>query len=308
MNHTEGQCNGRCRDPGTIESTTAATGLALLSLLGAGYTHEVGPYQTEIRKGLDYLVSRIRVTRYGGNLAEGTMYAQAIATLALSEAYIMTRDANLKEPTEQAMNYIIAAQHTAGGWRYNPGSPGDMTVTGWMLMALKSCALGGFEVPRATFSKAKKFVDSKGESGGAYYGYLKPGIEPSPTAIGLLCQMYLGWKKERGALQTGAERLADWGPSKSDLYFDYYATQVLHHLESDLWKDWNLELRDYLVETQDRRGHQDGSWFFLDQHGRSGGRLYTTAMSVMILEVYYRYLPLYDKRSRLMMKTNTTAR
>ena len=152
-------------------------------------------------------------------------------------------------------------------------------------------------MPGETISKARKFLDSKGESGGAYYGYLKPGMDPSPTAIGLLCQMYLGWSKERGALQTGAERLADWGPSKTDVYFDYYATQVLHHLESDLWNDWNLELRDYLVKTQDRRGHQDGSWFFPDKHGRSGGRLYTTAMSVMILEVYYRYLPLYDERA-----------
>ena len=69
--HTGGQCDGRCQDPGSIESTTAATGLALLSLLGAGYTHEVGPYQTEVQSGLDYLVSRMRVNRYGGNLAEG---------------------------------------------------------------------------------------------------------------------------------------------------------------------------------------------------------------------------------------------
>lgn len=298
LNHTGGgQCGGRCQDPGTIESTTAATGLALLALLGAGYTQEVGPYQTEIQHGLDYLVGRMRVTRYGGNLAESTMYAQGIATLALSEAYIMTRDPTLKEPVEQAMTYIISAQHSAGGWRYNPGSPGDMTVTGWMLMALKSCSMGGFEIPRETISKAKKFLDSKGESGGAYYGYLKSGIEPSPTAIGLLCQMYLGWPKERGALQTGAERLADWGPSQTDVYFDYYATQVLHHLDSELWKDWNLELRDYLVKAQDRSGHQDGSWFFMDKNGKTGGRLYTTAMSVMVLEVYYRYLPLYDERA-----------
>ena len=280
-----------------MESTTAATGLSLLALLGAGYTHEVGKYQTEVQRGLDYLVRRMRINRYGGNLAEGTMYAQGIATLALSEAYIMTRDQKLKEPVAQAMAYIISAQHSAGGWRYNPGSLGDMTVTGWQLMALKSCDLGGFEVPRQTFSKARRFLDSKGESGGAYYGYLRPGMDPSPTAIGLLCQMYLGWSKERGALHTGAERLADWGPSQTDVYFNYYATQVLHHLENEHWEDWNLELRDHLVKTQERTGHQDGSWFFPDRHGGRAGRLYTTAMSVMILEVYYRYMPLYDERA-----------
>ena len=293
--HQRGECN--CKNPGTKETTTAATGLSLMALLGAGYTHEVGPYQVQINAGLEYLKKRMRKTKYGGNLAEGTMYAQAIATIALSEAYIMTRDEELKDFVEQAMTYIINAQGPRGGWRYNPGQPGDMTVTGWQLMALKSCQLGGFDVPRETFQKAKKFLDSKGESGGSYYGYLKPGMEKSPTAIGLLSQMYLGWDRERGALHTGADRLANWGPSKTDVYFNYYATQVLHHLNTPIWKEWNPPLRDYLVKTQETRGHQAGSWYFRDQHGKVGGRLYTTAMCVMILEVYYRYMPLYDDRA-----------
>lgn len=293
--HDNAECNGQCKNPGMTESTTAATGLSLLALLGAGYTHQVGPYQEEIREALDYLISRQRVTKYGGSLAEGSMYAHGISTLALSEALIMTRDKNLVKPTQLAMQYIISAQHKAGGWRYNPGEPGDMTVSGWQIMALKSCKRAGFEIPRKVFNDARSFLDSKAESGGAYYGYLKPGIEASPTAIGLLCQMYLGWTRETEALATGADRLLDFGHSKTDVYFNYYATQVLHHLKSDEWKEWNRKSRDYLVSTQEQRGHQTGSWFFPDKHGRKGGRLYTTAMSVMILEVYYRYLPLYDE-------------
>ena len=60
LQHNRGECDGRCANPGTRESTTAATGLALMALLGAGYTHEVGPYQSEINAGLDYLKSRMR--------------------------------------------------------------------------------------------------------------------------------------------------------------------------------------------------------------------------------------------------------
>ena len=295
--HHKGECKGRCKNPGAKESTTAATGLTLMALLGAGYNHQVGPYQSEVKAGLEYLKQRMRVTRHGGNLAEGSMYAQAIATIALSEAYIMTKDAELKPAVEQAMKYIISAQHDAGGWRYNPGQPGDMTVTGWQLMALKSCALAGFEVPRETWEKARKFLDSNGESGGSYYGYMSPGIEPVPTAVGLLSQMYLGWERERPALHSGSERLADWGPSDHDVYFNYYSTQVLHHLRTPAWAEWNPQLREYLVNTQDKKGHQTGSWYFPDKHGKSGGRLYTTAMAVMILEVYYRYLPLYEERA-----------
>ena len=127
--------------------------------------------------------------------------------------------------------------------------------------------------------------------------YIAPGIEPVPTAVGLLSQMYLGWSRDNGSLHSGAERLLDWGPSDNNIYFNYYATQVLHHLRTPAWDEWNPELRDYLVNAQDKNGHQTGSWYFEERHGKSGGRLYSTAMAVMVLEVYYRYLPLYDDRA-----------
>ncbi len=84
------------------------------------------------------------------------------------------------------------------------------------------------------------------------------------------------------------------GPSQNDVYFNYYATQVLHHQHGKDWPEWNKQMRDYLTETQSNQGHESGSWFFRDKHGSVGGRLYTTAMAVMILEVYYRYMPLYE--------------
>ncbi|MFM2094285.1 MAG: hypothetical protein RIS70_1409, partial [Planctomycetota bacterium] len=61
---------------------------------------------------------------------------------------------------------------------------------------------------------------------------------------------------------------------------------------------WNEQMRNFLVATQSREGHEAGSWFFVDQHGNAGGRLYTTAMCIMILEVYYRHMPLYGEDSR----------
>ena len=57
-------------------------------------------------------------------------------------------------------------------------------------------------------------------------------------------------------------------------------------------------MREHLIDTQDQsRGHARGSWYFPDKHGQVGGRLYTTAMAVMTLEIYYRYLPLYGEAS-----------
>ena len=105
--------------------------------------------------------------------------------------------------------------------------------------------------------------------------------------------MYLGWPRDDERLGRGVNYLDNLGPSKTDMYFNYYATQMLHHYEGYLWQRWNEEMREYLIARQSHEGHERGSWFFPDGHGTAGGRLYTTSMCIMILEVYYRHMPLY---------------
>jgi hypothetical protein len=111
--------------------------------------------------------------------------------------------------------------------------------------------------------------------------------------------MYLGWKKDHPALQRGVERLAKAGPTK-DLYFDYYATQIMHHMEGEVWIAWNNKMRDTLVKAQSKKGHEEGSWYegVDGGHGpHAGGRIYCTSLATMILEVYYRHLPIYGQQS-----------
>jgi len=83
------------------------------------------------------------------------------------------------------------------------------------------------------------------------------------------------------------------------MYYNYYATQVLHHWQGPEWKRWNVQMRDHLIATQAGRGHESGSWYFSGGRGDVGGRLYNTAMAVMTLEVYYRYMPLYRREAIL---------
>ncbi len=297
LDFASGVCDGRCGDIGKRESTTAATGLALMAFLGAGYTHQSGPYQTEVRAALDYLVSRMRKSYFGGNLAEGSMYAQGIAAIALCEAYNMTRDKELKPVVQAALEYIVTAQHSAGGWRYNPGDPGDITVTGWQMMAIKSCELAGIEVPHATIKKAKSFLATLSDESTGLFGYQSADEDPTSTAIGLLMQVYLGWSREHRGMIDGSRYIVRQGVSENNIYFNYYATQLLFHTRHSKWDAWNQKMRDYLVETQAQSGHEAGSWFFKERYGSVGGRLYTTAMAIMILEVYYRYLPLFDNET-----------
>lgn len=286
------------RNRGTETSRTAATGLALLPFLGAGYTHRRGPYQQVVGDGLYYLTREAVSTEHGVDLQQGTMYAQGIATIALCEALAMTEDERLEPVAREAVRFIVYAQDLrGGGWRYTPGEPGDTTVTGWQLMALCSGRMAGIEVPSTTLAAAMGFLDSVQSEYGARYGYMDPRPRETTSAIGLLCRMYLGWTPDFQPLDHGTQLISLAGPSKDNMYLNYYATQLLHHYDGAQWKAWNPAMRDYLVDTQERNGAEAGSWHFSGGRGDVGGRLYNTAMAVMTLEVYYRHMPLYGQEA-----------
>jgi len=306
------QCNGQCRHAGFRTSTTDSTGLALLCFLGAGYTHHEGPYQETVANGLYYLQQRMLITSLGADLrdktilagvdtsqpqlANGNMYSQAIATLALCEAYAMTKDDNLGGAAQQAVNFIVHAQHEQGGWRYEPGEPGDTSVTGWQIAALKSALLAKRTVPREVWYRASNFFDGVQEDRGAAYGYQNPTNKmPSMSVVGLFSRMMLGWPHDHPPLLKGIVQIGEQQPSKKDIYFNYYASQVLHHHGGPSWERWNPRMRDYLVALQANQGHETGSWYIDENWSDRGGRLYTTTLAILTLEVYYRYMPMYQE-------------
>ena len=108
--------------------------------------------------------------------------------------------------------------------------------------------------------------------------------------------MYLGWKHDEKALQQGVAYLSKTGPTKN-LYYDYYASQVMRHYGGQPWKKWNAQMRDWLVKQQATKGHAKGSWYIEGPHSHVGGRLYCTSLATMILEVYYRHMPLYEAQA-----------
>ena len=300
FDHRGGRCAGRCTAPGTVKDCyTGATAMALLPFLGAGQTHLEGQYRNNVAGGLAFL---IRSMNQNGSLMQGsgTMYAHGLASIALCEAYAMTGDNKLLAPAQASLNFIAFAQDPiGGGWRYQPQQAGDTSVVGWQLMALKSGHMANLSVPPQTVILASRFLDTVQVDGGAGYGYSSPGGKPSTSAIGLLCRMYLGWKKENEALQRGVGMLSALGPSGTDMYYNYYATQVLHHWEGEAWEKWNAVMREQLINSQDKEGHVRGSWQPAsdDHSNQKGGRLYCTSMATMILEVYYRHMPIYGKQA-----------
>jgi hypothetical protein len=302
FNKMEG-CDETCNGEGHSDSDVAATALALLPFMGAGQTHLEGQYTREVLDGLNYLCAQQQEDGDLRGRGDGRMYAHGMASIALCEAFALTGDEQLRAPAQQAIDFIVAAQHRAGGWRYEPREAGDTSVVGWQLMALKSGQMAHLHVPAQTFERCGLYLDrAQVDKVGARYGY-QPGHRDTPamTAESLLCRQYLGWPKDHPGLKTGVDSLlADHLPDadRPNIYYWYYATQVMHHFGGSHWETWNEQMRKVLVESQETQGHAAGSWAprgrgndggFADR----GGRIYMTALVLCTLEVYYRHLPLY---------------
>lgn len=303
-------------------SDTAATGLALLAFQGAGYNHLEYRYADQMRRAIDWLIQHQKAD--GDLFVESSdesnqyarLYSHGIAALALSEAYGITQDPRLKEPAQRALDYIMQTQDKAlGGWRYTPGLSSDTSVTGWMMMALKSGQLAGLEVDEASYRRIESWLEQAAvpDQPGEYrYNPLaydtddqRHGREASPsmTAVGLLMRLYLGADRDSPEIRQGAEVLLRTLPSDEnsrarDTYYWYYATQIIRHVDGEPWQRWSGQLRPLLLNSQVQQGEFAGSWDPLapvpDRWSLHGGRLYLTTMNLLSLEVDYRMLPLYE--------------
>jgi hypothetical protein len=288
---------------GRESNDVAATALGLLPFLAAGKTHKPGKdnvYDKNIQKGLDFLKrSQNPKTGFFG----GTMYAHGLATIAMCEAYGLSQDPTLRRYAQAGVTFLVNIQHDEGGWRYKAEKEeGDISVTGWQIMALKSGQMAGLAVPDVTVRKAINFLEicsDKDRTEG--YSYTKRGgggYDHTRTAVGLLCRQYMeNWGPSNPRLiKAYSSYIKTNPPGKPEVYYYYYATQVMHHYGGDEWRKWNEAMREYLISKQDMNNASPdfGSWNPAgDQWGGAGGRLMVTSLNLLTLEVYYRYLPLY---------------
>jgi hypothetical protein len=287
-----------------IDNPEAATAMALLAFQGAGHTHRRGDYHQIVRRGWGYLEGQ--QNEQGSFFQTGArnhrFYTHAMATIAACELFGITRDEALREPAQRAVEYLVRLQDALGGWRYEPGTDSDTSVTGWVVMALHSARMAGLIVPSETFDRVSDYLDLAATDDGTRYGY-RPGHADSlsMTAEGLLCRQYLGWKQDDPRLIVGTRYLLEHPIDyrEPNVYYWYYATQVVHHMEGDYWHRWNRVMRELLPERQETVGKERGSWPPQDDRwGEYGGRLFTTCLSVYMLEVYYRHLPIYSPAYR----------
>ena len=282
-----------------IGQTTAhdagLTGLAALAFLAADYSPTAQSiYQEPTRKALAYLRG---VQKPDGDLRNGgNMYDQAIGTLALAEAAAMTRDPAMRDAALHGGQFIIAAQNSDGGWRYSPRDTfSDTSVLGWQVMALHSAERIGLELPPDLATRAIGNIAGKSSgTAGMLTGYLTGIPTSAMTAEALYARLLLGMPLRDEQIIEAVGYLLQKPPesAKPNYYYWYYGSLGLLQLNKsvpDAWRAWNGHMCEALLTLQIPAGSLQGSWDTDGEWGDRGGRVYTTALAALTLEVYYRY-------------------
>jgi len=301
-----------------FDNPQAATAMALLAFQGYGDTHLEGRFKANVSKGWQWLLKEQNAD--GCFFVEGPFnhrfYTQGQCTIAVCEILTMTKDQRFRDAAERAVQYCLKSQSSEGGWRYSPNADSDLSVTGWIVMALQSARMAGIDVPAENLHQVERFLDRIAQTDGSRYPYQKGG-EPrlAMTAEAMLCRQYLGWRRTDPRMVdamdwiTRDDNLISFTKNR-DVYYWYYATQACHHMEGEWWKRWNTVMRQVMCEQQVKSGPESGSWDPYrpseDAWARHGGRLYVTCLSIYMLEVYYRHLPIYTKVYTDLLKSGRT--
>lgn len=270
------------------------TALACLAFMADGHVPGRGAYGPNVRRGLDFILNH--ATESGlivADASHGPMYGHGFATLFLGEVYGMTGDPRAREALLKAVRLIVTTQNPEGGWRYQPRPfDADISVTICQVMALRSARNAGLSVPKETIDRAIAYVrQCQNPADGGFKYMLNSGGSAFPRSAAGVAALYYAGVYEDEALNKGLtylERGADnitFRTGGHYFYGHYYAAQAMFLAGGEHWADWFPRVREQLVTRQ----LADGSW----TSGHGGP--YGTSMSLLILQIPNRLLPIFQK-------------
>ncbi|MHC4914006.1 MAG: prenyltransferase/squalene oxidase repeat-containing protein [Planctomycetota bacterium] len=291
------------------------TGLALLAFLGAGYTEKSGRFADNVKRAQAWLMKQQNadgaIGRVGGS--SRFTYGHAMGGLALAESYGMAKNPEVGKAAQKAVDYSLKVQQVPySGWRYDPAArDSDTSVTGWYVMQLKSAKVAGLRVDGAGFQGATNWLDKVSTREG-WSGYTGKGRDTCLTSVAMVCRQFMGVPNGDPILVAAAKHVSAYPPAWhtkrgipgrcDDFYYWYYGTLAMFQMGGENWTKWNGPMKKTLLGHQCKGGpmdgsvnDKDGSWDAEGWIDKMGGRVYTTAVGALCLEVYYRYLPMYTK-------------
>jgi hypothetical protein len=323
----EGRCKPGdvCSEPGN-EHRVALTGLAVLAFQAGGhYDFNAAEYSGCVRQALEWLVVHQRPDGAffdaEHNFGFCNMYEHGIAAFALADACEMavssgrTPEDRYCQAAQKAVQYIHYAQHDDGGWRYNDNraEPSDVSVSGWQVLAMHAAQQARIAVIEDDCqTRMLAFFKSCEDrlSGRTFYQPHHNLPSDAPTAIGMLVHQFVLEQPDAPLVAAGAKYLAGEAESSfshgrklkkkkgvivaapGDYYTFYNGTLAMFLSGGEPWKHWNDVIRDMVVERQcdASQGCRRGSWDPMENNwDHQGGRVYSTALAILTLEVYYRY-------------------
>lgn len=282
--------------------SVAITALSCLAYMADGNLPGRGPYGDHVARGLEHILTNCAESGLvATDATTGPMYGHGFATLFLGEVYGMTAgggdtalNARVHSALVKAVRLIQATQNSQGGWRYNPiPYDADVSVTICQVMALRSARNAGLEVPKETIDKAVEYIRKCQNNDGGFRYQMDAGDSLWPrSAAGVASLFYAGIYTDQ-AIDRGLSYVTDSAfPGRNDssrahyFYGHYYAVQAMYLAGAEHWSQWWPAIRKELIDAQ----QADGTW-----NDPSIGDTYGTAMSLIILQMPKRYLPIFQK-------------
>ncbi len=293
------------------------TSLAAMAFLAGGHLPGRGEYGRVVERALDFVLGAVNEDGYI-TASTTRMYSHAFATLFLAEVFGMTHREDVRNKLQKAVDFIVKSQNAEGGWRYEPYAvESDMSIVVCQVMALRAARNIGIRVPRSTVDRAARYVVESAVTAETYAGLGQPAWHYrneigsfhyqrdvhsrssfSLTAAGVTALHGLGIYSD-DAIRLGVEHLqasaqafnSRYGVRSRGHYFfwygHYYAVQAMYTMGSPYWEPYFRDLRQVLLELQ----RSDGSW----PNETGPGETFSTAVAVLILEIPYRFLPIFQR-------------
>ena len=296
-------------DQGQEGATPGVTALTLRAFACAGDDHRDGAYKDTCRRALIALRKAQKIDgSFGDTLDAIGASNQPLCVMALAEIYAMSGDVALRANVERGVEYLLKKQLQGSGWAL-PENPdvADTSLTGWTVLALHAAKQSGIEFDRArAFGDVAKWIRATdphlaGKTG--LWGSERRSSALFFESVALACGLTVGMDIQDPLLCSFAREVSDkppmWAKDEVDFESWYFGSIGLYHMDRP-FKKWANPLVKMLQEKQ--RGHRSedqgstkdslsehGSWDAVDSASTIGGRVYSTAISYLILEVDARY-------------------
>ena len=314
LKQRQGQDGGWVFGDGLGMTHVGLTGLACLAFAGTGDVHP------EAQRAIRYLIARQNKSGSLGPLASKNEQLQhAIATVALCEMQALDPHRDSAIAIQKAVVHI---QRTRGiGWGYRP-DVNDTHTTAWMVHALVSASLLGFEIQRAPLDGAHQWFDKMTEPNFGKVGYNSQGGDPpryfyatresrdatggqdhseGPTAASIWARFLMDGHLENSKfIKLGVMRVLDqapkWDEWQKSIDFSYwrFGALCMTQVKPRLAKVWRKQLATVLLDHQ----KEDGSWPAKGVWSRLAGPEYATATAVLALQAAMAYPKDFMKMNR----------